>query len=135
MKKVDITNMYIDSLQEFTDTVCLERNLYTVYSQSGRKYDKVIEKTKSGHEKILFFIERATGTIYGRKNDISPNLFWWFNTIYTSYKWDWTGWPKPMSDDSVEVVYIYGDEIRHYAPINEVKSPVKKHKALDISTV
>lgn len=134
MHKVDITSGYIEALQAFTEQLAKQKRLHSdemIYQQSGRKYDKVLLRAHN-EEDILFFVRREDGTIFGKKNPISPNIFWWFNTIYTAKFWDWSDWPEPVSDPSVELVHTYGKDsarpMRHYRPIGELKKPKQKRK-------
>jgi hypothetical protein len=139
MKRHDITKDYIEALHNFTKLVEGQRNAavgkpnFTVYTQAGRKYDKVIQLSKhTDMEDIIFFVERKTGIIYGKKNDVQPNTLWFFNTIYTAVLWNWVDFPYPVNDPSVELVLVYGNDIKHYALRGQKpkrKSLVKKELA------
>lgn len=150
MKRVQINNDYIEALHRFTKLVQSHKNknakhsdYYTVYSQTGRKFDKIMMLPEKGPAELLFFVQRDNGEIYGKKNPIQPNPFWFFNTIYTAHLWDWQLWfPKPVKDPSVKIVLEYGSVIKHYKlksdkelATENIKTPIMKHKALDMNKV
>jgi hypothetical protein len=120
MKRVPIDNTYVQALQRFAGIVQDQRNSmvpggdrYTMYTQTGRKYDKLYQ-VADGKTDLLFFIERANGAIYGPKNPLQPNPYWWFNTLWTAHLWDWRDFPHPVNDPTVKVIMTYGKEIKHY---------------------
>jgi hypothetical protein len=123
MKRIKVTSKYQEALYDFMRTVERQKSKQAllsgteegvVYSQDGRKYDKIMMRYPRRTE-VLFFVERTTGKIFGKKNPVQPNLFWWFNNIRTAHLWNWAGeFPEPVNDESVVVSWTYGDSIKHY---------------------
>lgn len=89
-----------------------------VYSESGRKFDKVIIDF-DGKPDVRYFVRRADGSIFGAKSKFAPNLGWYFGTIYSADKWQWSGvHGVPVDDSSVRLVKSYGP-YKHYMKIEE----------------
>jgi hypothetical protein len=118
----------------------------TISIESGNKYDKVLrsvtrarqanpEKSRTTTE-VLYFVEKATGEVYGARSEIAPNLTRYFGKVENASKWNWSGdTAVNVSDDSVEEVGEYGDT-KHYALIKAKKnSPVAElgNAVLDIA--
>ncbi len=114
---------YYKALDNFRDTLSHYYNLHLpailVQIRNGRKFDKIITATIRDDLtwETLFFIDHEDGTIYGVKNDTTPNLHHWYGTIYTYENWDWTPGqqPKPIDPESVVVMTGYG-VWKHYGP-------------------
>lgn len=51
--------------------------------ETGRKYDKVFNQSHR------FFIDRATGDIYGAKSEAQVNFRRWYGRLNTIDEWDW----------------------------------------------
>lgn len=101
----------------------------TAAVESGRKYDKIViatlrpHPTKQGEHKatteVRYFVERASGSIFGAKSPLAPNETRYFGRVENAKKWDWSG-PGGIneSDNSVTEVGGYGDFV-HYADVTE----------------
>lgn len=151
MAKTNVGMQYLKTLQAFIDRVSEDQTraimdagqenefATAVTFETGRKYDKVYIGKMDKHmnqiepSKVRYFVERATGTIYGAKSDLAPNLKWFFSTIYDADQWDWSGShgvPKDIDEETgtskkagVKVVGGYGG-YKHYEPLSH--GPVKR---------
>lgn len=90
--------------------------------EQGRKYDKVrvfwLNGNKVSKPELRFFVEQATGNIYGVKSPVAPNLNQYFGTVQTAEHWEWESkFPTPKDEEKAGVVCIgaYGDA-SHYVP-------------------
>lgn len=103
--------------QKYTDAIStllgyLEDEGRTVFYKEGRKFDKIL--IDNG---VRYFVSRADGTVYGAKSALAPNFDWWFGTIYTADRWNWTGYhPVPLMDGFAILRKSYG-KYRHYMPV------------------
>lgn len=94
-----------------------------VVVEDGRKFDKVRVGTVGRDSdkvklEVAYFVERATGNIYGAKSPLAPNLNHFYGTVYTSKLWDWSGErgvPFDAAEAGVEAVGGYGNYV-HYVP-------------------
>lgn len=78
---------------------------------TGRRYDRVqVQVVGARAEPVTkYFVDKETGEIYGAKSAQAPNLKWYFGTIYTAHKWDWSDVHGiPVSDRTVRAVKTYG---------------------------
>lgn len=137
MAKYNVGLSYLKALQAFTDRVGEDQTRTLVESgggneyatavgfESGRRYDKVIigtlDKKLNPVEspQVRYFVERATGKIFGAKSELAPNLKWYFGTLDTAHLWDWSGHhgvPKDPTKAGVVEVGGYGD-YTHYEPV------------------
>lgn len=139
--KVDLT--YLKNLQAFVDRVAEDQTrsvveneksdimAVTVSFETGRRYDKILIGTvsKGGKQKPLevrYFVERATGDIYGAKSDLAPNHRWYLGNIADADQWDWSGFhgrPYDPEKAGVREVGTYGSYV-HYKRIEEAESAV-----------
>jgi hypothetical protein len=65
---------------------------------TGRRFDTIKQTIVRTNRKTetAFFVERSTGTIYGKKSELAVNENHWFDTIYVSRRWDWSlEFPEP----------------------------------------
>jgi hypothetical protein len=86
------------------------------FLESGRKYDKILVSNGS-QNMIRYFVCRKSGTIYGARSRLAPNLKWYFGTLDSVKLWDWSDYHGiPVKDDSVRVAGQYGG-YTHYMPI------------------
>ena len=98
---------------EKTRHVLDSHRLQKVLTEKGRKYDKVIFSW-NGRDEVRYFVERKTGTIYGAKSHLAPNMNWYFGTLSTAHLWDWSDvHGRPVNDDSVRPVGRYGPYTRY----------------------
>jgi len=64
--------------------------------QAGRKYDRLFD-TKGLYR---FFVDQATGDIYGAKSEMQVNFRRWYGRLNTIDQWNWTTLtPLPGSAD------------------------------------
>lgn len=102
--------------------------------EGGRRYDKILIQTTRKHpskpgesqvsSEVRYFVERATGNIYGAKSPLAPNETRYFGTVYNAKKWNWKGmYGENVSDASVVEVGAYGG-VKHYAPVKTKKVTV-----------
>ena len=83
------------------------------YAVSGRKYDRILIASGPGSS-VRYFIDRATGEIYGARSRLAPNPKWWFGDIFTAHLWDWSDFHgKPINDNTVRAVGSYAGYIRY----------------------
>jgi len=85
------------------------------FVETGRKFDKIYVDGK-----VRYFVARTQvgtarpGDILGAKSKLAPNFRWFFGTLETADKWDWSGFHgKPVSDDTVVATKGYRNYI-HY---------------------
>jgi hypothetical protein len=90
-----------------------------VVIDTGRKLDKIfvsVSTEVNGRFRtndVEFFVERATGAIYGPKSNFAPNFNRWFGTLDTIGEFNWSErWPVATSERFV-VARKY-DDCPHY---------------------
>jgi hypothetical protein len=69
--------------------------------------------------RVLFFISRSTGEIYGRKSEVAPNVNWFFGDVYSIDEWEWTSTgatPKDLT--KYEKVSSYDKHV-HYRRVTQ----------------
>ncbi len=113
MAKTLVTVEYVGNLNVFLDLLRTAQKGQTVWLESGRKFDKIMID-----DSVRYFIDRSKGIIYGAKSKLAPNMKWYFGTLESAVKWDWSGTHgTPVNDDTVKLVGEYG-EYKHYEPLN-----------------
>jgi hypothetical protein len=92
--------------------------VYTVVP--GRRFDTIKESVVRSYTKTqtLFFVDRASGTIYGKKSEVAFNENHWMDTIYVARRWDWSlEFPEPKASFREE--YTAGRNYgtyKHFSP-------------------
>lgn len=118
MAKTIVTTEYVSQFKAFLDLLAKVQDVKadpsgTVWFESGRKFDKVMIGNN-----VRYFVDRSKGIIYGAKSRLAPNMKWYFGTLSSASKWDWSGFHgTPVTDDSVKLVGEYGG-YKHYEPLN-----------------
>lgn len=106
-----LTQHQKDGIQRRHPTLDIAR-VYA-YHRSGRKFDKVIVHNY-GNNSVRYFIDKKDGTIYGARSTLAPNFKWYFGTVFSADKWDWSDFHGvPVNDESVIVAGMYAGYI-HY---------------------
>ena len=83
--------------------------------EAGRVFDRVFvaQITDRPQFKIAYFVNKETGTIYGPKSDIAPNLDHWYGTIYGASEWKWGGVRgEPVDPTKFKKLGVYGEYTR-----------------------
>lgn len=145
MAKHNVTLNYLKGLQAFQDRLTEDQTLrlveegkenafaVIVTTESGRRYDKVhVGLLNSDMEQVekstvRYFVERATGNIYGAKSELAPNTKWFFGTLDSTSQWDWAGHhgtPKDLAKAGVREVGGYG-QYKHYEPAEHTEKASK----------
>lgn len=134
MAKTQLSMAHINALEAFKITVidavpAKEGTIgVAVNIESGRKFDRIMvryvlsDKTETQPE-VWFFVDRKDGTIYGRKSDISPNLRWYYGTIFTTDQWEWSGnFASPKHPEQFDKLDKYGT-LERYVPRTQIVVP------------
>lgn len=101
-------NPYNEAITKFV-SVLQSAGHPTAQFVEGRKYHKI-----KVDNKVRYFIDANSGSIYGAKSQVAPNFKWYFGTIYSIGLWDWTGFHgQSVSDTSVRPTKKYG-KYTHY---------------------
>lgn len=112
MAKITVNGKYAEALRNFTDVLSKNNPDKTCYAESGRKFDKVFVG-----DEVRYFVQRTTGTIFGAKSPLAPNIKWWFDTLYTISNWKWEGkYGEPTEAAGVRLIGQYGS-YNHYEKI------------------
>lgn len=112
MAKVVVNGKYGEALKNFIDVLAKCNPSVTCYSETGRKFDKVIVGTE-----VRYFVQRSTATIYGAKSPLAPNIRWWFDTLDNISKWKWEAkYGEPTELAGVRLIGQYGS-YNHYEKI------------------
>jgi hypothetical protein len=123
MAKTNVDLDYLKNITAFADRVAMEmtgrlveegskkEQGYVATVESGRRFDKVRVGVVVGTKLTMkemetrYFVDRETGTIYGKKSDVAAQEKWFFGTLDEVDKWDWSGHhgvPKDFDTEQFE---------------------------------
>jgi hypothetical protein len=105
------------------ETLAKESDLFAII-ETGRRYDRV-RVIAIESEIAFYFIERATGNIYGPRgmNKLEPNHHHYYGHVSMSAHWDWRGHHGvPVSDPTIYVKKHYKHLVL-YAPLTTAAQP------------
>lgn len=131
--KTEATEAYLAARKAFEERLSKEqaqklfeegksKGYISVVHDDGRKYDKILiayspdAEIRPPKPDVRYFIDRATGEVFGAKSPMAPNLKWYFGSIYQAELWDWSGYHAVPRDETAAGVRKVGDygSYNHY---------------------
>jgi hypothetical protein len=121
MAKMNVTLAYLKAIEALKDRIAEEQTMSLISEGSkaegavvaievGRVFDKILVGTISPNMTMKdmeprYFVERASGDIYGAKSNVAAQRNWFFGNLSEIDAWDWSGFhavPKDMDMEALD---------------------------------